>query len=450
MVDIILACGGNGSRAGLGYNKLKFDIGGMSALEKTLSAFSRDDVNAIYVSCSPDDKEWISAIAQNSHLQIIVCDGGASRTQSVWNALSAINRNESSNQKNIAFQSQKQCNNIAENCQNSGEKRKNIAEKLQQNAHFVLIHDGARPFVSQQLIDRVISTCEQFGSAIPCLPCSDSLRQLGAQNDTQASNSTNNNQKVTQSSHTSNSLDCCQNNTQASHSVNRNQFVRVQTPQAFEFSALFSAYSRAIADKKDFADDASLFENYCGEVHLCDGEEENTKLTYPSDFRTFTPDNFFVGNGWDTHQLVDGRKLILGGLEVPHSRGLLGHSDADVLLHAIMDAILSASNNRDIGCLFPDSDERYKNANSAKLLQEVMTLITSQGFVVNNLSAVVMAQQPKLKNYIPQMQAIIAQILNVSPLRVSLSATTTEKLGLVGHEQAISANAYCSLRKKTI
>ncbi|MEG1536422.1 MAG: 2-C-methyl-D-erythritol 4-phosphate cytidylyltransferase, partial [Clostridia bacterium] len=237
MVDIILACGGNGSRAGLGYNKLKFDIGGMSVLEKTLSAFSRDDVNAIYIPCSPDDKEWISAIAQNSHLQIIVCDGGASRTQSVWNALSAINRNENSNQENFAFQSQTQCQNIAknnqngdenskniaENCPNSGENRQNIAEKrqniagkLQQNTHFALIHDGARPFVSQQLIDRVISNCEQFGSAIPCLPCSDSLRQLGAQNDNQSSHSTNNNQNTNQLNKTSNTLDINKNDNQAS------------------------------------------------------------------------------------------------------------------------------------------------------------------------------------------------------------------------------------------
>lgn len=148
-----------------------------------------------------------------------------------------------------------------------------------------------------------------------------------------------------------------------------------------------------------------------------------------------------IGTGYDIHRLVEGRPLWLGGIEIPFSRGLLGHSDADVLLHAISDALLGALALRDIGYHFPDTDPRYKGADSRQLLRHVMELIWAKGYVLGNLDAVVVAEQPKLKPHIPQMQAVIAELLAVDLDQVSLKASTNERLGAVGAEEGIMAMA---------
>ena len=148
-----------------------------------------------------------------------------------------------------------------------------------------------------------------------------------------------------------------------------------------------------------------------------------------------------VGLGFDVHQLVTGRKLILGGVEVPFKKGLLGHSDADVLLHAIMDAMLGAVALGDIGELFPDSDKQYKNADSLQLLKQVYQMITQRKKCLVNLDSVIMAEKPKLKPFIPKMVNRIAESLNLDPDQISIKATTTEKLGFVGREEGIAAQA---------
>ncbi len=153
-----------------------------------------------------------------------------------------------------------------------------------------------------------------------------------------------------------------------------------------------------------------------------------------------------IGLGFDVHQLVKGRKLILGGVEVPHEKGLLGHSDADVLLHAIMDALLGAAALGDIGVLFPDSDNRYKDISSLKLLREVYDKIVKNKMELNNLDSVIMAEKPKLKAFIPEMVFAIAETLQVEPERFSIKATTTEKLGFIGREEGIAAQAIVLLR----
>ena len=162
----------------------------------------------------------------------------------------------------------------------------------------------------------------------------------------------------------------------------------------------------------------------------------------------FIPKNYFVGCGWDTHELVENRKLILGGVEIPHTKGLLGHSDADVLTHAIMDALLAASHNKDIGHLFPDTDGRYKDICSLLLLEEVVKILKADNFVINNITAVIMAQKPKLAPHLNAIQATLAKTMQIDESKITLTSTTTEKLGLVGHEEAISVNAYCSLYKE--
>lgn len=154
-----------------------------------------------------------------------------------------------------------------------------------------------------------------------------------------------------------------------------------------------------------------------------------------------------IGIGYDVHQLVEGRKLILGGIEIPHHLGLLGHSDADVLLHAISDALLGALALGDIGKYFPDTDSRFKDLDSGVLLKEVYALVKKEGYTLVNLDTVVMAQRPKLRAYIDTMRENVANILSCELSQISIKATTTEKLGFVGKEEGIATQAICLLEK---
>lgn len=155
-----------------------------------------------------------------------------------------------------------------------------------------------------------------------------------------------------------------------------------------------------------------------------------------------------TGLGFDVHAFSEGRKLVIGGIEIPHDRGLLGHSDADVLLHAISDALLGALALGDIGKHFPDTDEKYKNADSSVLLKHVYSLISEKGFVLGNVDAVVAAQKPKLASYIDKMREHIAVLLNTEKERISVKATTTEKLGFTGREEGVAAFATVLIQKQ--
>lgn len=155
-----------------------------------------------------------------------------------------------------------------------------------------------------------------------------------------------------------------------------------------------------------------------------------------------------IGHGYDVHRLVENRKLILGGVEIPHDKGLLGHSDADVLVHAVMDAMLGALALGDIGHLFPDTDETFKDADSMKLLCEVCRITAEKGYTVGNIDATVIAQSPKLAPYINSMRENIAEVCNCNPEQVSVKATTEEKLGFTGEKLGISAHAVVLMQKK--
>ena len=154
-----------------------------------------------------------------------------------------------------------------------------------------------------------------------------------------------------------------------------------------------------------------------------------------------------IGHGYDVHKLVEGRKLILGGVEVPHTLGLLGHSDADVLTHAVMDALLGAAALGDIGQHFPDTDDRYLGADSIELLRHVMTLITEQGYRISNLDATVIAQKPKLMPFLPQMRKTLAAAMDIREDQLNLKATTEEHLGFTGRQEGISAHCVCLLEE---
>ena len=154
-----------------------------------------------------------------------------------------------------------------------------------------------------------------------------------------------------------------------------------------------------------------------------------------------------IGHGYDVHRLVEGRKLIVGGVEIPHEKGLLGHSDADVLLHAISDALLGAAALGDIGCLFPDTDERFKGADSLLLLKEVVSVLKENGYSVVNIDSTLLAQRPKMRPHIDAMRKNIADACGISADFVSVKATTEEKLGFTGREEGISAHAVCLIEK---
>ena len=154
-----------------------------------------------------------------------------------------------------------------------------------------------------------------------------------------------------------------------------------------------------------------------------------------------------IGHGYDVHKLVEGRKLIVGGVEIPHEKGLLGHSDADVLLHAVSDALLGAAALGDIGCLFPDNDPKFEGADSLMLLREVVSVLKKEGYSVSNIDCTLIAQRPKMRPHIDEMRRNIADACGISSDFVSVKATTEEKLGFMGREEGISAHAVCIIEK---
>ena len=221
----------------------------------------------------------------------------------------------------------------------------------------------------------------------------------------------------------------------------------MQTPQGFRTELLKQAYCEAYKAGFYGTDEAGLVERFAAPVRMVRGEEANKKITTREDLPAVQKD-VRIGHGYDVHRLTEERALILCGESIPHERGLLGHSDADVALHALMDAMLGAAALGDIGRIFPDSDDRYKGISSMKLLEKVCRLIDEKGFAVGNADITVIAQQPKLAPYIPRMRAHVARALGVEEDCVNVKATTTERLGFAGREEGIAAEAVCLLRQK--
>jgi 2-C-methyl-D-erythritol 2,4-cyclodiphosphate synthase/2-C-methyl-D-erythritol 4-phosphate cytidylyltransferase len=289
-------------------------------------------------------------------------------------------------------------------------------ESLRESAtanDIVIIHDGARPFATREVFEASITSAKKNGSGIASVPAVDSMRErvgvLGYR----------------------------------SKIVDRNKLIVIQSPQTFNLVKVLQAYDNV---QGNFGDDAEVYEKFWGSVTLSIGSRANIKITTEDDLADLVAKTARVGNGYDTHELVEGRKLILGGVDVPHTKGLLGHSDADVLVHAIMDALLSAIGERDIGVHFPDTDAQYKGISSMVLLKRVMELVREGGFAVKNASAVLMAQKPKLSPYVQEMKKNLAHVLGVDVGCVGLSVTTTEGLGFVGREEGIACYATVLLR----
>lgn len=375
----IILGGGSGSRMGADRNKVLLPIEGEAMLCRSVRAFL-PLVDGIVVVIRPEDRAEAAALLAASGLADSVCfaDGGENRQASVWNGLCA----------------------------------------LPDTATHVLVHDGARCLVDEGVIRRAMDSTLTYGSGVAAIPAVDTIKQVDA-------------------------------NEYVVSTPARSALRAVQTPQAFPVEVLRNAHLQARQDGFLGTDDASLVERMGLPVRLSMGSRRNIKLTTPEDLAmaasllTDMPSlpSLRIGQGYDVHRLVEGRKLILCGVDVPHTMGLLGHSDADVALHALMDAMLGAMALGDIGKHFPDTDERYRGISSMLLLEHVTALLKEQHARVTNADVTIVAQKPKLLPYIPQMRQHVANVLCLPLDRVNIKATTTEKLGFEGEQLGISAQA---------
>ncbi|MBM6715159.1 2-C-methyl-D-erythritol 2,4-cyclodiphosphate synthase [Gemmiger formicilis] len=277
----------------------------------------------------------------------------------------------------------------------------------------VAIHDAARPFVSEEVITAAIDAAEQTGAAAPAVAVKDTVKVAAADG-------------------------------RVLNTPDRSTLFAVQTPQCFRRELYLRALDAVSEDKADLVtDDCSLFELAGLPVVLTPGDYANLKITTKEDLKGES--TMRIGHGYDVHRLVEGRRLILGGVDIPYEKGLLGHSDADVLLHAVSDALLGAAALGDIGKHFPDTDPRYEGADSLRLLQEVGNLVRQAGYTVGNVDATVLCQAPKLAPHIQTMRANIARALDVPVECISVKATTEEHLGFTGQGQGIAAHAVALL-----
>ena len=282
-------------------------------------------------------------------------------------------------------------------------------EKIEDDA-LVLVHDAARPYVSDAIINSVIVAASDFGAAVPAIEIADTVKTVAAGES---------------------------NNIFVLDTVDRSILRRVQTPQGFCAALLKRAYAHAQDNNFEGTDDSMLVEALGEKVSLIDGNAENIKITRTEDM----PSENRVGYGFDVHKLVSDLPLYLGGEKIPYEKGLLGHSDADVLIHAIMDSILGAAHLGDIGKHFPDTASDYKGISSIKLLEKVKTMIRERGYRIVNIDSTVMCEAPKLAPFIEKMEQNIADALDISKEKVSVKATTTEGLGYTGRGEGIAASS---------
>lgn len=283
------------------------------------------------------------------------------------------------------------------------------------DADLVLIHDAARPFLAAETIDSLIAALADAKGAVPALPVVDSLaRGTGTLADT----------------------------------VDRDKLWRIQTPQAFHFDAIRAAH-RDWAGAEEPTDDARMAMAAGYDVTIVRGDEALTKYTFAADFedRMSIPD-IRTGTGFDVHRLVAGEKLWLCGINIPHSHGLAGHSDADVAIHALVDAILGALALGDIGDHFPPSDQQWKGASSDSFLAHAMKLARDAGFMLANADVTIICEAPKIGPHKADMRKRLAEIMTVDETRISVKATTTEMLGFTGRGEGIAAQAVTTLLGK--
>lgn len=385
----VIVAAGRGTRMGLERNKVLAPLCGEPVIARTVRAFEQTgwfDGGIVVVTGACDLCEMKQILADAGlHAQVVL--GGADRQESVCRGLAATNP----------------------------------------AAQYVAIHDGARPLVTAEVIARTLESAKKYGSGVAAVPLKDTVKRVnegGVVVDTPP----------------------------------RDALRAVQTPQTFEAELIRRAHA-AYALGERATDDAALAERMSVKVRLTEGDVENIKLTTPEDMllarqvilrregQKEEKPMVRIGHGYDVHRLTEERKLILCGVEIPYTLGLLGHSDADVALHALMDAMLGALALGDIGHLFPDSDDRYLGISSLKLLEAVRDRVTEKGYRVGSADVTIICQRPKLAPYIRAMRETTARALGIPVDCVSVKATTTEGLGFEGEGAGIAAQAVTMLVK---
>jgi 2-C-methyl-D-erythritol 2,4-cyclodiphosphate synthase/2-C-methyl-D-erythritol 4-phosphate cytidylyltransferase len=297
----------------------------------------------------------------------------------------------------------------------------------------VLIHDAARPFVTGSVIERVLAGAAATGAAVACVPVTDTIYVADGEPQ-------------------------CGSPLFLAETPPRALLWSVQTPQGFDFDRILSAHEAAASDGFEATDDGAVARAYGhADVLIAMGDYANRKITTPGDLhpRGGRSGDDRVGVGFDVHAFAPeradaeaGRALVLGGVAIPGARPLEGHSDADVLTHALMDAMLGALALGDIGKFFPDTDERYRGVSSMKLLAEVRTMIGREGYAVYNADTTVLAEKPRMAGYADEIGASLAAALDVDKGRIGVKATTTEGLGFIGREEGVGAQAVVRLVRK--
>ena len=379
---VIMLAGGRGERMKSKKNKILLSVCGIPAIIRSISVFIPFSDEMIIVS-RPQDQESISQEIRKSGLSFTFrfADGGQTRQQSVLNGLYALDAPDPQD--------------------------------------IILIHDAARCLVKADLIERVISSVRDRGTGIPGIPATSTFK-------------------------------ICSPDGLVQSTPDRSGLYEIQTPQGFLADLILPLSVKASEEGFVCTDDAGILEHFHVPVTTVRGDASNFKLTQPEDLiraRNILKGEVLmrVGMGYDVHRLVPDRKLILCGTEIPFELGLLGHSDADVALHALMDAMLGACALGDIGKYFPDSDDRYHGISSLLLLKETAQILHDHGYVVYNADITIAAQKPKLLPFVPEMIKKIAEALHLPQDRISIKATTTEKLGFEGRMEGISGYAVCTV-----
>lgn len=382
-VAAIILAAGRGERAGThgaGPKQYRF-AGGRTVLARTVDTFlSHASVGRVVLVIHRDDRTLCEAALGDLFGQVAVVEGGATRQASTLEGLRAL----------------------AGSAPDS-----------------VLIHDAARPFVDEATIDRVIESIRPDRGAVAALPVSDTLKRAGASGQIEAT-------------------------------VDRAALWSAQTPQGFPYAAILAAHQQAAATgRHDFTDDAAIAEAAGLAVALVEGSPDNFKITWPHDLaradlmlssRIAFPD-VRTGNGYDVHAFEPGNRVMLCGVEIPHSQRLCGHSDADVGLHALTDALLATCGAGDIGTHFPPSDPRWKGAASRIFVAHAAAIVRERGGRIANADVTLICEAPKVAPHRTAMVAAMADMLGIAAERVSVKATTNERLGFVGRGEGIAAIA---------
>ena len=377
-ISAVLVAAGSSTR--MGFDKLSFDLGGETVLHRSIRAFDQCPQIGEIVLVAGRNRAFVEQQAVGCTKPVQIVAGGATRAESAKNGVLAA------------------------------------------HGELVAVHDAARPFVSPAVIAAVLEAAARCGAAAPAVPVKDTIKQAVS----------GDGKTVPEA--------CLVRST-----PDRSTLYAVQTPQCFDRTQYLAALQELDAEKvRLVTDDCSLFELTGRSVQLTQGDYANLKITTREDLpRPVQKEEtrMRIGHGYDVHRLVEGRKLILGGVEIPFEKGLLGHSDADVLAHAVMDAVLGAAALGDIGQHFPDNDPAYAGADSLELARHVARILSEHGYRVENIDATLLCQRPKLAPHIPAMRANLAAAFGLPVDAVSVKATTEEHLGFTGEGLGTAAHA---------